>query len=95
VDGASIFRSTGRNVQLSPGTQLVLIPNLNAGTNATGDAESANPSTATRNPAPAITPNIADEMELCVAPDCTLALADGQLDQWMHGAQITLPQIGS
>jgi hypothetical protein len=25
VDGASIFRSTGRNVQLSPGTQFVLI----------------------------------------------------------------------
>jgi hypothetical protein len=33
-------------------------------------------------------------MELCVAPDCTLALADGQLDQWMHGAQITLPLKG-
>ena len=94
-DGTSILRSTGRNVQLSPGTQFVLVPNLRSGPNVTADAKSANPSTATRNSVPAITDlppsSIADERELCVAPDCTIALAAGQFDQGTQGAQITLP----
>ena len=44
----------------------------------------ARPDTATRNPVPEVTepppPTIADERELCVAPDCTVELADSQLD---------------
>jgi hypothetical protein len=96
ADGVSIFRSAGRNVQLSPGTQFILIPNLNAGTD--GDARSANSSTASRNPVPAITelplPSIADEKELCVAPDCTVALAESQVNHRIQGAQITVPLKG-
>jgi hypothetical protein len=98
ADGASIFRSTGRNVQLSAGTQFVLIPSLNAGTDVTEVANSANSSTATRNPVPAITelplPSIADEKELCVAPDCTIALAESEVNHGIQGAQITVPLKG-
>jgi hypothetical protein len=98
ADGASIFRSTGRTVQLSPGTQFVLIPNLSVGNNATGDARSANPSAAAGNPIPAIAepspPSIADENELCVAPDCTVALADSQSNPGIQGAQSTIPLKG-
>jgi hypothetical protein len=95
--GASIFRSTGRNVQLSPGTQFVLVPTLRAGANVSAEANSADPSTATRNPVPSITelpPSIADESEVCVAADCTVAFADGQLNQGIQGAQITVPLKG-
>ena len=97
ADGASILSSTGHNVQLSPGTQFVLVPNLKAETNGTADAKSAKPATATRNPVPeteAPPPNIADERELCVAPDCTVALADSQVDHGTQGAQITVPLKG-
>jgi hypothetical protein len=96
-DGASILRSTGRNVQLSPGTQFVLVPNLRSAPDIAADAKSANPSTATRSSVPTITEpplTIADESELCVAPDCTIALAAGQLDEGTQGAQITLPLKG-
>jgi hypothetical protein len=97
-DGASILRSTGRNVQLSPGTRFVLVPNLRSGPNISADAKSANPDTATRSSGPTIIevppPTIADESEPCVAPDCTIALAAGQVDQGTQGAQITLPLKG-
>jgi len=98
ADGASILRSAGRNVQLSRGTQLVLIPNLNAGTEVIGATRSANPSTAAGYPALTVNepplPSIADEKELCVAPDCTVALVDSQLSQGIQGAQIIVPLKG-
>jgi len=96
-DGASILRSTGRNVQLSPGTQFVLVPDLRSAPDIVADAKSANPSTATSSSVQTITEpplTIADESELCVAPDCTIALAAGQLDQGTQGAQITVPLKG-
>ncbi|MBZ5680749.1 MAG: hypothetical protein LAO24_11665 [Acidobacteriia bacterium] len=100
--GASILSSTGRNVQLNAGTQFVLVPNLRAEANVNAGAKSATPDTATTNAvANAVSgviesppPNIADERELCVVPDCTVALADSQLDQGVQGAQITLPLKG-
>jgi hypothetical protein len=96
--GASILSSTGHNVQLSPGTQFVLVPNLRAGTSGTAVAKSANSDTATRNPVPEVTepppPNIADEREVCVAPDCTVELADSQLEHEIQGAQFTVPVKG-
>jgi hypothetical protein len=98
IDGASIFSSTGHNVQLSAGTQFALVPNLRADTHATGDAKSTNPNAATVSPAPLeaepAPPNIADEKEVCVAPDCTVALADNQADQEVKGAQVSLPLKG-
>lgn len=97
IDGASILSSTGRNVQLSAGTQFALVPNLRAEPNGTGDVKSTNPNAAT-NPAPEAPepppPDIADEREVCVAPDCTVALADSQADQEIQGAQSTLPLKG-
>jgi hypothetical protein len=96
VDGASIFSSTGHNVQLSPGTQFALVPNLKA--SGIAGAKSADPETFHRNPVPAETepppPNLADEKEVCVAPDCTVALTDGRLDQGIQGAEITVPLKG-
>lgn len=95
IDGASILSSTGHNVQLSPGTQLALVPNLRAEPKGTGDAKSADRNAVTGNATPEAAepapPNIADEREVCVAPDCTVALADSQVDQETQGAQITLP----
>jgi hypothetical protein len=94
-DGASILRSAGRNVQLGPGTQLVLISNISSGPGITADAKIADPSTANRISVPTISEQLAlstivDESELCVAPDCT-ALVAGQFDQGTQAAQITLP----
>jgi hypothetical protein len=65
---ASIFRSTGRNVQLSSGTQFELIPTLDTGSAVTEEAKSDHPSTGKGDPVPAIaefpTPIFADEKEL-------------------------------
>jgi hypothetical protein len=98
VNGASVLSATGQNVQLSPGTEFVLVPNLKAGTNATVEAEGAIPDAITENPVAQVTepspPDIADEREVCVAPDCTVALADSQLDQGIQGAQISFPLKG-
>jgi hypothetical protein len=95
---ASIFRSTGRNVQLSPGTQFVLIPTLDAGSAVTEDAKSDRPSTGNSDPVPAITelplPIFADEKELCEVPDCTVAIADGHLNHAIQSALFTLPLKG-
>jgi hypothetical protein len=98
AEGASILSSTGHNVELSAGTQLALVPNLRAEPNGTGDAGSADPNAATGNATPEAAepapPNIADEREVCVAPDCTVALADSPVDQEIQGAQITFPLKG-
>jgi hypothetical protein len=98
ADGASILSSTGYNVQLSPGTQFVLVPNLKAPSNEVVATMGANPDTSTKNPVPEATepppPTIADEKELCAAPDCTVELADSQLDHGIQSAQITIPLRG-
>jgi hypothetical protein len=95
IDGASILSSTGHNVQLSAGVQLALVPNLNAEPNGTGGVKSADPNAAAGNPPPEAAepppPNIADEREVCVAPDCTVDLAGSPADQETRGAQITFP----
>ncbi len=93
--GASILSSSGYNVQLSPGTQFVLVPNLKAGSN---EDSKARPDTAPRNPVREVTepppPTIADERELCAAPDCTVELADSQLDRGIQSTQVTVPLKG-
>jgi hypothetical protein len=102
-DWASVLRSTGRDVQLSGGTQLVLVPNVSSERTVGAEAKSANPigaipNTAASDPIPAITEppplSIADEKELCEAPDCSIAVAADQSDQGNHGAQITLSLKG-
>jgi hypothetical protein len=94
-DGASILRSTGRNVQLSPGTELVLVPNPKSDGDPSADAKNTTPATAPNGSVPAVldlpTSTLADETEPCVAPDCTIALPAGQFDSETHGAQTTLP----
>jgi hypothetical protein len=97
-DGASILSSTGSNVQLSPGTQFVLVPNLKAGSNEIADTKSVSPQTATKNPVLEIPeplpPSLADEKDLCVAPDCTVDLADSQLDHGIQSAEVTVSLRG-
>jgi hypothetical protein len=96
--GATILSSAGHNVQLSPGTQLGLVPTLTAETNAAAAPKSANPDAAPRNVVPEKPepppPNIADESDLCVAPDCAVALSDSQLDQRTQGPQTIIPLKG-
>jgi len=98
-DWASILRSTGRDVQLSAGTQFVLVPNVSSERTVSAETRNANPVAATSNtttnkPVPVITEppplSIADEREVCEAPDCSIAAEDMQSDQGNHGAQITL-----
>jgi len=94
-DGASILRSIGLDVQLSPGTQLVLVSSHRSEPNVNTDAKSADSNTATTNSVPAIADlsrsAVADESDLCVAPECTIALVVGQLDQGTQAAQLELP----
>ncbi len=95
TDGASILSSGGHNVQLRAGTQFALVPNLRAEANGTEDAKSAGCNGVTGNAAPESAelgpPDIADEREVCVAPDCTVAFADSEVDPEIQGAQITFP----
>src|SRR5262249_25789385 len=102
-DGASLLRSTGRDVQLRAGTQLVLIPNVSSERTVASDEKSASPIPATANtaisdPFPAITEppplSIAEERELCEPPDCSIALQTGQSDQESHRVQITMSLKG-
>lgn len=73
----------------------MLVPNLKAGSN---EDSKARPDTAPRNPVREVTepppPTIADERELCAAPDCTVELADSQLDRGIQSTQVTVPLKG-
>jgi hypothetical protein len=112
--GASILSSSGHNVQLTPGTIFVLVPNLRADASAEAKLIDAHIPTETGNPsagehaAPSdlgasglAPPNVAtaelpvsdlaNETELCVAPDCSVARADARPDEENHGAQMTMP----
>jgi len=102
-DGASFLRSTGRDVQLSAGTQLVLVPNVSSERTVAAEEKCASPIAATANtavsdPIPANTEppplSIAEDIELCEAPDCSIALQAGQSDQGSHRAQITMSLKG-
>ena len=93
--GASIFSCAGRNVQLIPGTQFLLVPNLNAAAAPAAAAQGANTDAGRGNtlaeavaPSP---PTIADEKEFCAAPDCTVVLGDTLADQSSDGPQMTIP----
>jgi hypothetical protein len=96
--GASILFSNGHNVQLSPGTQFVLVPNFTPETNAPSDSKTPQAKTASKDSAPQLAenhpPEVASETELCVAPACNLALADSRSGDGVHGPQTTLPLKG-
>lgn len=95
--GASILYSPGHNVELFPGTQFVLVPNLRAETSVTA-AKSTDADTSARNPASEpvqlSSPIVADETEVCVAPDCNTASSDARSDDETRGAEMTLPLKG-
>jgi hypothetical protein len=93
--GASILSSAGRNVQLSFRTQFLLVPNIRAEVSSPADAASSNADPAAGKSAPefaeAATPSIANETEVCIAPDCNVASSSNRSDHETHGAQLTLP----
>jgi hypothetical protein len=93
--GASVLSSTGRNVQLSVRTQFLLVPNIRAEVTTPADAKTGYADTSVGSPIPeraeAPPPGIANETEVCAAPDCNLASADSRSDDETHGAQRTLP----
>jgi hypothetical protein len=83
-------------VKLSPGTKFVLVPNLRAETalpaeSGAADAASANPVPL---PEELAAPDIANETEICVAPDCSVASTDERVDEAPPGALTILPLKG-
>jgi len=93
--GSSILRSMGRDVQLSPGTQFVLVPNSKSEPDVMADAKSVDSRTATgKNVTPAgdlLISTVDDESELCAAPNCTIVLPPGRFERGIEKAQIALP----
>jgi len=91
--GASIFSSAGRNVKLNPGTQFILVPNLRAETNRAVEAKTADVTSTNPVPEPAepAAPDIANETELCVAPNCNVVSADSRLEEATPGTSTILP----
>lgn len=102
--GASLLYSTGQNVQLSPGTTFVLVPNLKAGTaaaNATAspetaatDAEHSSPPASSKTASPEYSFELGNETAVCIAPECSIVPAEAPSDEETHGAQMTLPLAG-
>jgi len=95
--GASILFATGRDVKLIPGTIFALVPNLGADHDETAaDMKVVNAalpegrSDLEVTELPSEKPSeIANETELCLAPECNLAPMDGPTDSDTHGAQMT------
>jgi hypothetical protein len=90
-EGSSILSISGHNVRLEAGSQFILVPNLNA---ATPVAANITP-TSTTPPIPATTkaPNeidTADETEVCLPPQCSVALAPNETEAGAAAAGATL-----
>lgn len=97
-EGSSVLSTSGHNVHLESGSQLVLVPNLKAVTLA-ASAESTPPAPTT----PAILPSPAgpsaataakaseeDETEICAPPNCTIALTPNESETRVAAASATL-----
>jgi hypothetical protein len=97
-DGSSILSISGHNVRLEAGSQFILTTNLNATTPVATAAPSAPASVGAPVTAkePEIAANIApssvlnDETELCLPPQCSLALAPSGSESGTTAAAVTL-----
>ena len=101
-EGSSILSTSGHNVHLESGSQLVLVPNLKAAS----PSVSAMPA-ATAPTTPAVSPSAAappvasaaaaatdspeeDETEVCSPPNCSIALTPNESDVRVAAASTTL-----
>jgi hypothetical protein len=99
-EGSSILSISGHNVRLESGAQLLLVLNLNAATPVAASepppAETSSAATTSSSsvPAPAndsiVTP-AADETEICLPPQCNVALAPNEAETRTAAAGATLP----
>ena len=82
AEGSSILSASGHNVRLDAGAQLVLVPNVAAGSLSPAD------SAAVTVPSPSVTaaplakeiPEPADDTDICSPPQCSVALATGETE---------------
>ncbi|MGA3087600.1 MAG: hypothetical protein ABSD75_03245 [Terriglobales bacterium] len=91
--GSSVLSTSGHNVHIESGAQLLLTPNLNA-TAAVAPSVPASPAAAATVPSPAATvaEEIAttDETEVCSPPQCSIALASNEAEAHSATAVSTL-----
>jgi len=95
-EGSSMLSTSGHNVRLEAGTQFLLVANLNAATPA---AASVPPSASAPSAATASTPPtddasltaVADETEVCIPPQCNVALAPNEAQPGPAAVWATLP----
>jgi len=76
-EGSSVLSMSGHNVRLEAGSQLVLMPNLNAVTATPAAAVASAPVTASGAATEKAPENVvpSDETEVCLPPECSVALA--------------------
>ncbi|HST10973.1 MAG TPA: hypothetical protein VLL05_11400 [Terriglobales bacterium] len=91
-EGSSILSASGHNVRLDPGSQLVLVPNLNAGASAavSGVPTPAAVSLPAKEPKSSAALEPGDETEICSPPECSLAFGSSD-SQPNAAAWVTLP----
>jgi hypothetical protein len=100
LEGSSILSTSGHNVRLESGSQFILVPNLNAvatvPASSTTNVSSQLASTSAANTASGAAPTVvadllpADETEVCLPPQCSLALAPSDAEAKTSTAAATL-----
>ncbi|MGO9086115.1 MAG: hypothetical protein ACLQBK_12885 [Candidatus Sulfotelmatobacter sp.] len=89
-EGSSILTSEKHNLRLESGSRLVLVPSVAAAAALSSAAESA-AGPAPESPNPPGDTGAFDETEICVSPDCSLALSANQADTSSRTADFTMP----
>jgi hypothetical protein len=90
-EGSSVLSVSGHNVRLDAGSQFILVPNLNAPTPVAANVAPAAPTPSI--PAPAKVPDevdAADETDVCLPPQCSVALAPNEAEAGATAAWATL-----
>ncbi|MGC2807139.1 MAG: hypothetical protein WA211_13480, partial [Candidatus Acidiferrales bacterium] len=96
-EGSSVLSTSGHNIHLESGSQLVLVPNLKAApapASATSPPPAVSPSTAAgpaaATAAPAKKSDEEDETDVCAPPTCSVALTPGESETRVAAASATL-----
>jgi hypothetical protein len=96
-EGSSLLSISGHNVRLESGSQFILVPNLNAATaGATSTASAPAAPAAALKAADEIVAKIPpdqtlnDETEVCLPPQCSVALAPSEAENGANTASATL-----
>jgi len=98
-EGSSVLSNSGHNVRLESGAQLLLVLNPNASSSVATSASTATASTITRasSSSTSAPPNestiaeSADETDVCLPPQCNVAMAPNPAESRMAAASATFP----